>query len=198
MLEAVVQSFPTHLFRCKWTVPLIVDLMQGPRRFADLVKSLGISRKVLSSKLSSLMVHGVVSVDEAGYRLTVKGLAIAELVKPLTSHVAPHVLAEVLKCKWSREILTTLRQGSLYSAELVAAINGLSWKIASDRLRKLCNHGLVEKTIHINQAPIRVQYSLTPRGKLLAAWLTTHIQHDAHNHSPQKKDARKPDICQTA
>ncbi|MEM0478222.1 MAG: winged helix-turn-helix transcriptional regulator [Candidatus Caldarchaeum sp.] len=176
MLEAAVQSFPTQLFRCKWTVPVIVEMMHGPRRFADLLKSLGISQKVLSNKLSSLMAHGVVSMSDAGYGLTEKGLALAEMVKSLIPHVPPHVLAEVLKCKWSKEILQTLGQRPLHSAELVDSLPGLSWKIASDRLKKLCRHGLVERMVHVSESPIRVQYSLTPRGRLLASWLTTYIQ----------------------
>ncbi|BAJ50702.1 transcriptional regulator, HxlR family [Candidatus Caldarchaeum subterraneum] len=171
MLRAVSHQFSSEVFRCKWTVPIIVSMVDGPRRFADLAKSLGISQKVLAHKLSNLMKHQLVSMDVSGYILTEKGREIGELVKPLLPHVPSHVLAEVLKCKWSKEILQTLGDGPLHSAELVDSLPGLSWKIASDRLRKLCRHGLVERMVQTCESPIRVQYSLTPRGRLLAAWL---------------------------
>jgi DNA-binding HxlR family transcriptional regulator len=59
----------------------------------------------------------------------------------------------------------------MHSVELVNSVSGLSWKVASERLRKLERMGLVSRRYLFGRVPVRVVYSLTARGRLVAGWL---------------------------
>jgi DNA-binding HxlR family transcriptional regulator len=160
------------LFRCKWSVPLMVALSLRPHRFSELEKTLGVSSKVLSRKLTSLSSMGYVEFREGRYYLTRLGAMLAERLKTVaTSTVEAAVVAEVLKCKWPKELLTILLNGPMHSVELVKSVSGLSWKVASERLRKLERMGLVSRRYLFGRVPVRVVYSLTARGRLVAGWL---------------------------
>lgn len=174
MLAAAADKvFTSPVFRCKWSLPIIVFLSTAPARFSEMVKGLGVNPKMLSAKLDSLVRHGFVVSGWDGYRLTDKGVLAAETVRPVTQHVDAEVLAEVLKCKWTREMLVCLLKGPLYSSEVVAGVPGLSWKVASDRFRKLVEGGLVFRGVESGMAPVRVRYGLTAKGRLVASWLKT-------------------------
>jgi len=170
LLTAPVFDLP--LFRCKWSVPLMVALSEKPYRFSELGKALGISSKVLSRKLTTLSSTGYVESKGGRYFLTEPGIRLAEHLRTVAmSTKEAAVLAEVLKCKWSKELLITLLSGPRHSVELVNSVAGLSWKVASERLRRLEQMGLVSRRHLVERLPVRIVYSLTPKGKLVAGWL---------------------------
>ena len=170
---ATVLDLP--LFRCKWSVPLMVVLSRRPHRFSELEKALGVSPKVLSHKLATLSSMGYVEADKGLYSLTGPGMLLAEHLKTVAMNtMEAAVLAEVLKCKWSKELLTLLLNGPRHSVELVNSVPGLSWKVASERLRKLEQMGLVSRQCIFVRFPVRVVYNLTARGRLIAGWLQLH------------------------
>lgn len=73
----------------KWSLLIVRDLLAGPRRFADLRRSLAaITAKWLSLRLRELEEAGIVereatSQREVWYRLTPKGEALAPIVEEL-------------------------------------------------------------------------------------------------------------------
>nr|WP_241830642.1 helix-turn-helix domain-containing protein [Parafrankia colletiae] len=67
---------------------------------------------------------------------------------------------------WDPVVLTALRRGPRRRRELRAAIGGLSDKVLTEALRRLCAHGLLERRAFA-QAPPRVEYALTALGQSL-------------------------------
>ncbi|MEM4197356.1 MAG: winged helix-turn-helix transcriptional regulator [Candidatus Caldarchaeum sp.] len=166
------------ILRCKHALPILSAIYPRPQRFSEICHRLGIHDKVLVRKLEALMSHGLVMPTSGGYALTESGRRFMDSLQPVMSKVEPEVLAEVLKCKWSKEILKKLVDGPRYSVEVVDGIAGLSWKVASERLKKLQRLGLVSRTVVSEQSPVRVLYGLTRKGMVVAWWvdvLTTAV-----------------------
>jgi DNA-binding HxlR family transcriptional regulator len=67
---------------------------------------------------------------------------------------------------WDPVVLAALRLGPRRRRELRAAIGGMSDKVLTEALRRLCTHGLVNRRAFV-QAPPRVEYALTPLGRSL-------------------------------
>ena len=69
----------------RWTLLLVRDLLVGPRRFRDLVRSLkGIGTNLLTSRLKDLETAGLIERrGEQGYALTTSGLALEPAVLAL-------------------------------------------------------------------------------------------------------------------
>src|SRR5579885_704718 len=82
----------------KWALLIVRDLLAGPRRFADLRRSLfAITPKRLSERLSELEEAGVVAREAAGqrevwYRLTPRGQALQPVVEDLIVWGIQHAL----------------------------------------------------------------------------------------------------------
>ncbi len=80
----------------KWTLVMLRDLAEGPRRFSELQRSLaGISPRTLSIRLRALEDEGVVERREFSempprveYRLTAKGAALAPIVNAMRAYGA--------------------------------------------------------------------------------------------------------------
>ena len=73
-----------------WTLLLIRDLENGPRRFSELEASTGISPRVLTDRLRELLARGMVTrhmfneiPPRVEYTLTEKGLAACPVVEAL-------------------------------------------------------------------------------------------------------------------
>ena len=82
----------------RWTVLVVRDLLNGPRRFSDLEARLGgITAKTLSQRLSDLEANGLATVDrEAGrrdvwYALTPAGMELAPALDALTAWGLRHL-----------------------------------------------------------------------------------------------------------
>lgn len=73
-------------------------------------------------------------------------------------------LLQVFFNKWVVEIIIVLGQhGTLRFSELKNALDGISGRTLSQRLRDLEEQGMVERRLH-DEMPIRVDYSLTEKG----------------------------------
>nr|WP_083873642.1 helix-turn-helix domain-containing protein [Frankia sp. QA3] len=93
---------------------------------------------------------------------------------------------------WDPVVLMALRLGPRRRRELRAAIGGMSDKVLTEALRRLCAHGLVERR-SFAQAPPRVEYELTRLGhslvdgpmKALGDWTREHGDEllDAQEHA---------------
>lgn len=75
-----------------WTPLIIRDVWVGIRRFDELQRDLGISRKVLTERLSWLVEHGVLERRQYSdrppryeYALTRKGLELTEVLMAITA-----------------------------------------------------------------------------------------------------------------
>ncbi|AYF98092.1 winged helix-turn-helix transcriptional regulator [Protaetiibacter intestinalis] len=84
--------------------------------------------------------------------------------------------AEMAGRRWSSGILLALARGATRFSGIVAAVDGLSDRMAAQRLRELEAAGLVERHV-IPSTPVQVRYHLTQAGlellqalQPLAAW----------------------------
>lgn len=88
-----IQDFPCSIARTmsvigdRWTTLIIRDCFMGTRRFDDFQKQLGVTRHLLSNRLSRLVEHGVlvkVAYQQKPvryeYRLTEKGVELYPII----------------------------------------------------------------------------------------------------------------------
>ncbi len=73
---------------------------------------------------------------------------------------------QLLGKRWTGLILDTLLQGPRRFCEMTAAVEGLSDRVLSDRLRELEAEGIIERVVY-PQIPVRVEYRLTDKGQAL-------------------------------
>ena len=79
----------------RWTLRIVWELREEPRRFRELQAAIGASPTVINTRLAELREAKLVRLDkEAGYRLTVLGEELLRLFLPL------HVWSE----KWMKSI----------------------------------------------------------------------------------------------
>ena len=87
---------------------------------------------------------------------------------------------DVLRSKWTVEVLTAILCGNTRFKDILTAIHGLSDKVLTERLRQMVDDRLIEKH-ECRGYPPRVEYNLTDHGKKLYAivyrmteWGTEH------------------------
>jgi DNA-binding HxlR family transcriptional regulator len=90
-----------------------------------------------------------------------------------------HKAVELIGRRWSGAIIQILRQRPSRYAELRAAIPDITDRMLSERLRELEEEAIVARTV-IPETPVRVEYSLTSKGRALAPAL------DAIGHWAEK------------
>ncbi|GAA3630843.1 helix-turn-helix domain-containing protein [Kineosporia mesophila] len=73
---------------------------------------------------------------------------------------------EIISSKWAVVTLFALSEGPLRHGDLVDLIGGVSRKVLTQTLRRLQEHGLVDRQVFA-EAPPRVEYSLTELGQTL-------------------------------
>ena len=78
-----------------------------------------------------------------------------------------HKAVELIGRRWSGAIIQILLQQPSRYAELRAAIPDITDRMLSERLRELEDEAIVARTV-IPETPVRVEYSLTPKGRALA------------------------------
>ena len=78
-----------------------------------------------------------------------------------------HKAVELIGRRWSGAIIQLLLQRPSRYAELRAAIPDITDRMLSERLRELEDEQIVARTV-IPETPVRVEYSLTPKGRALA------------------------------
>ena len=79
------------------------------------------------------------------------------------------MVESVLGCKWSMRLLDLIADGCHRPSAMLKACDGLSAKVLNERLRKLVRLGIVNRTVHGDKPPIRVEYKLTEFGRRFTA-----------------------------
>ena len=77
-----------------------------------------------------------------------------------------HRAIELIGSRWTGAILQTLLQGKTRYAAIKGAIPDITDRMLSERLRSLEGEGLVVRVVG-PETPVRVEYSLTPKGREL-------------------------------
>lgn len=90
-------------------------------------------------------------------------------------------MLDLLANKWSALALGALEDGPRRFGALRARLEGVSPKALTATLRRLEEHGLVDRTVY-PAVPLHVEYSLTPLGRdaceplaLLRRWVVDNI-----------------------
>ena len=78
-----------------------------------------------------------------------------------------HQASELIGRRWTGAIIFVLLQKTCRFAALRAAIPEITDRMLSERLQELEEEGLVERSV-VPDTPVRVEYSLTKKGKALA------------------------------
>jgi DNA-binding HxlR family transcriptional regulator len=123
---------------------------------------------------------------------------VATRMKPPAAAHAPalctrfHHASELIGRRWNGAIIFVLLQQTCRFAHLRAAIPGITDRMLSERLQELEDEGLVERTV-VPETPVRVEYSLTRKGKSLAEAIGTIAKWaEKYVSLPAKRDRRKP------
>lgn len=74
------------------------------------------------------------------------------------------MVEDIIGCKWSLSVISLVRKGVNRPGEMERSVEGLTAKVLNERLRKLMNFGILDKTIFA-EAPPRVEYELTELGR---------------------------------
>ena len=78
-----------------------------------------------------------------------------------------HQASELIGRRWTGAIIFVLLQKTCRFATLRDAIPDITDRMLSERLQELEQEGLVERVV-VPDTPVRVEYSLTKKGKALA------------------------------
>jgi DNA-binding HxlR family transcriptional regulator len=73
---------------------------------------------------------------------------------------------QLLGKRWTGLLLDTLMTGPKRFCELTSAVEGLSDRVLSDRLRELEAENIIERVVYPH-IPVRVEYQLTEKGRAL-------------------------------
>jgi DNA-binding HxlR family transcriptional regulator len=76
------------------------------------------------------------------------------------------VFEKCLGCRYMVALLRRIEQGIQRPGQLEKAVEGMTAKVLSERLRRLVEHGIVEKTSY-PEIPPRVEYTLSTFGHRL-------------------------------
>jgi DNA-binding HxlR family transcriptional regulator len=106
-----------------------------------------------------------------------------------------HRASELIGRRWTGAIIFLLLKQTCRFAMLRDAIPDITDRMLSERLQELEHEGLVERAV-IPDTPVRVEYSLTKKGKALAEpiaaianWAEKHIPLESHGRKPARKAA---------
>lgn len=100
-----------------------------------------------------------------------------------------HEAIELIGRRWTGAIISLLLQSHCRYATLRDAIPDITDRMLSERLQELESEGIVERTV-IPETPVRVEYSLTKKGRALAAAVDA-ISDWAHKWGAVKPAARR-------
>lgn len=107
-----------------------------------------------------------------------------------------HYASELVGRRWNGAIIFMLLKQTCRFAALRDGIPGITDRMLSERLQELEQEGLVERVV-VPETPVRVEYSLTRKGKglaeavdSLATWAEKHIPLDPAARKPHGKPVR--------
>jgi DNA-binding HxlR family transcriptional regulator len=108
-----------------------------------------------------------------------------------------HHASELVGRRWTGAIIYVLLQRTCRFATLRDAIPDITDRMLSERLQELEEEGLVDRVV-VPETPVRVEYSLTKKGKglaeaieSLAAWAEKNISLDAPARKAVSKRAAR-------
>src|SRR3954470_14175602 len=114
-------------------------------------------------------------------------MAVDAAKKPADSAREPccslyHRAVELVGKRWTGAILLVLLDGPLHFSGIRQLVPELSDRLLSERLKELEAEGVVERRV-LDGSPVRVEYSLTPKGealepalKALKEWAREHVE----------------------
>src|ERR1043165_8865433 len=109
--------------------------------------------------------------------------------KPPERCVRFHRASELIGSRWTGAILFVMLQQPCRFATLRACIPEITDRMLTDRLRELEREGIVARTV-LPDAPVRVEYALTRKGRALAAPIEA-IADWAHKWIPLEPTRRR-------
>lgn len=92
----------------------------------------------------------------------------------------------MLSQKWNLEILYTLFLKSTISFSQMKKTLGVNSRTLSDKLKTLKQRGYIERTVK-TEPPLRVEYTLTARGRNTVLLALSLLYHSSSAVSPQFK-----------
>jgi DNA-binding HxlR family transcriptional regulator len=95
-----------------------------------------------------------------------------------------HRAIELVGKRWTGAILLVLMDGPLHFSGIRQLVPELSDRLLSERLKELEGEGIVERRV-LDGSPVRVEYSLTPKGEALEPALRA-LKQWAHENLPQR------------
>lgn len=95
-----------------------------------------------------------------------------------------HHAVELIGRRWNGAIIWVLMQGTCRFATLRDAIPDITDRMLSERLQELEAEDVIARTV-VPETPVRVEYSLTRKGKALVAALDS-ISDWAEKYVPQE------------
>jgi DNA-binding HxlR family transcriptional regulator len=95
-----------------------------------------------------------------------------------------HRAIELVGKRWTGAILLVLMDGPLHFSGIRQLVPELSDRLLSERLKELEAEGIVERRV-LDGSPVRVEYSLTAKGRALEPTLR-ELKDWAHQHLPQQ------------
>jgi DNA-binding HxlR family transcriptional regulator len=95
-----------------------------------------------------------------------------------------HRAIELVGKRWTGAILLVLMDGPLHFSGIRQLVPELSDRLLSERLKELEGEGIVERRV-LDGSPVRVEYSLTPKGEALGPALRA-LKQWAHENLPQR------------
>lgn len=111
-----------------------------------------------------------------------------------------HKASELIGRRWTGAIIFVLLKSKCRFATLRDAIPDITDRMLSERLQELEQEGIVERTV-FPETPIRVEYSLTKKGKALAAafdaiadWAHKWVEPDPVEDEPAPKKSRAREV----
>ena len=101
-----------------------------------------------------------------------------------------HYASELIGRRWNGAIIFMLLKQTCRFATLRDSIPDITDRMLSERLQELEEEGLVERTV-VPETPVRVEYSLTRKGKSLAGAIGA-LADWAEKNIPLEPPARRP------
>ena len=177
-------EFSNEYLSCKWNIEIFFCLLEFGKRPSEILQTTtGISKKVFYERISFLLDRGllekrVITIfpSNVEYKFSVYGEKMIPFFYELKSlRIETEALSLVFKCKWVKAILFSLSGRSLRSMELKNAIGDISNKVLSEKLRKLEDCKLIDRTLKA-EVPVRVDYKACDSGQRLTVFLTKYFQ----------------------
>lgn len=163
---------------------ILFALFDGPKRPLFILKNMpGLSKKILYERLYSMQKDRILEREvikvfpsHVEYRLSYDGKVLIPILKEIKElGLSADVLTDIIKCKWVRSILVLLSDKPLRTAQIKNALNGISNKVLSEKIKKLQRYGLIEKRI-LPSVPVTVEYKLSGSGMMISDYIRRYVK----------------------